>query len=70
MTEYTYEEFQKRIEDWSYGQQVAFLMEGNWWCDAVIAFIKEVWEKQDDDFTEEDVDTWELLNVRKTQKDS
>jgi hypothetical protein len=64
MTEYTYEEFQKRIEHWSFTHQVEFLMQGNWWCDEIIAFIKKVWRRQDDDFSEEDVDTWELLNVK------
>ena len=69
MTEYTYEEFQKRIEHWSFTHQVEFLMQGNWWCDEIIAFIEKKWQEQDDDFSEEDVDTWELLNLRKTQKD-
>lgn len=64
MTEYTYEEFQKRIEHWSYSQEVEFLMQGNWWCDEIISFIKKVWHRQDDDFSEEDVDTWELLNIK------
>ena len=64
MTEYTYEEFQKRIEHWSFTHQVEFLMQGNWWCDEIIAFIEKKWKEQDDDFSEEDVDTWELLNVK------
>jgi len=64
MTEYTYEDFQKRIKHWSYGQEVDFLMQGNWWCDEIISFIKKVWLRQDDNFGPEEVDTYELLNIK------
>ena len=68
MTEYTYEDFQKRIEKWSYGEQVDFLMQGNWWCDEIISFIKEVWSKQDDDFGPDEVDVYEFLQIKSTSR--
>lgn len=38
-----YEEFEKITEMWSYNDMVAYMMEDNDWCDAIIKFIQENW---------------------------
>ncbi len=46
-----YEEFEKITEMWSYNDMVAYMMEDDRWCDAIMWFIRDNWEEADNNIT-------------------
>mgnify|MGYP003137738323 CR=1 FL=1 len=59
-----WEVFETRTVGWSFSDVVDFLMEGNKWCDDIMGFIKQHWKDENIDFDLEDIDVYELLNMK------